>query len=314
MGQNILITGGAGYIGSHTVKMLKERGYTPVVYDNLCAGTRATVKGAEFIKGDIGDFKKLTKIFAARKIRAVIHFAAFINVAESVKKPSKYYENNVSKAIILLEAMRAAKIKYFVFSSSAAVYGNGTAAKIAEDHPKNPLNPYGQTKLMLENILKDYDKAYNLKSITLRYFNACGGKEAHKPETHLIPLILQTAAGRRKAIKIFGMDYPTKDGTAVRDYVHVNDLADAHILALQYLLKKNKSDDFNLGTGRGFTVKEIISAAGRITGKKIKTAVAPRRAGDPAVLVADGAKAARVLGWRAQADLDKIIETSWQRE
>lgn len=317
---NILVIGGAGYIGSHTVKMLVNKGFNVTVYDNLSKGHRKAVKGTVFVKGDLGDKKKLAKVFAQYKINAVIHFAAFTEVGESVKEPAKYYNNNVVKVLSLLDAMKEAGVKYFVFSSTAATFGEPQTPKISESHPQNPINPYGQTKLAVEKILKDYDAAYGIKSAVLRYFNAAGADdsgfigEAHEPESHLIPIILQAAKGVRESIKVFGTDYPTKDGTCVRDFVHVNDLSSAHILALQRMMKLNVSDDFNLGGGSGFTVKEVIEAVKKITGRPIKIDYAPRRAGDPAVLVADSAKAVKVLGWQIYYNLDKIISTAWNWE
>ncbi|MDR1124244.1 MAG: UDP-glucose 4-epimerase GalE [Elusimicrobiota bacterium] len=317
---NILVTGGAGYIGSHTVKILKERGFNPVVYDDLSCGTRASVKGVDFIKGDIGDARKLGRVFAARKFAAVMHFAAFTEVGTSVREPAAYYNNNLTKTITLLDAVRAAGVKYFIFSSSASTYGEPLKNKITESHPQNPVNPYGRTKLMVEQVLKDYDTAYGLKSAVLRYFNACGSDdsgqigEARKHETHLIPLLMQAASGRRKDIAVFGGDYPTPDGTALRDYVHVNDLARAHILALKRLLKTNKGGDFNLGSGKGYSVKQIIAAARQTSGRDIKIIRSPRRAGDPARLVCDAGKAQKLLGWRALYGLDKIMQTAWNWE
>ncbi len=317
---NILVIGGAGYIGSHAVKMLVKQGFNVTVYDNLSKGHRQAVKGTVFIKGDLGDKKKLAKVFAQYKTDAVMHFAAFTEVGESVKEPAKYYNNNVVKVINLLDAMTEAGVEYFVFSSTAATFGEPQTPKISESHPQNPINPYGQTKLTVEKILKDYDAAYGLKSAVLRYFNAAGADdsgtigEAHEPESHLIPIVLQAAKGVRESIKVFGTDYPTKDGTCVRDFVHVNDLSSAHILALQRMLKLNVSDNFNLGSGSGFSVKEVIETAQKITGRTIKIDYAPRRAGDPAVLVADSAKAAKVLGWQIYYNLDKIISTAWKWE
>ncbi len=318
--KNILVIGGAGYIGSHMVKILKDGGYSPIVYDNLSKGHRAAVRGVKFIKGDLGDSKKLCKVFKENNIDAVMHFAAFIEVGESVSEPAKYYQNNVVKVINLLDAMVNCGIKYFVFSSTAATFGEPVMPAISEAHPQNPINPYGRTKLMVENILKDYDKAYGLKSSVLRYFNAAGaddgGKigESHSPESHLLPIILQAANGKRESIKVFGADYPTKDGTCVRDFVHVNDLARAHVLALEKMFKTEESDNFNLGSGSGFSVKEVIETAKKITGKEIKTDYGPRRAGDPAVLVADSKKARAVLGWQTSYNLDRIISTAWKWE
>ncbi|MBR1980512.1 UDP-glucose 4-epimerase GalE [Candidatus Proelusimicrobium excrementi] len=318
--KNVLVVGGAGYIGSHAVKMLKEKGYNAVVYDNLSKGHRQAVRGMEFVKGDLGDKKKLAAVFKKYNIDAVMHFAAFIEVGESVKEPARYYNNNIVKVISLLDAMVENGVKYFVFSSTAATFGEPVEAKISERHPQNPINPYGQTKLMVEKVLKDYDKAYGLKSSVLRYFNAAGAEdggkigESHTPETHLLPIILQAASGKRDSIKIFGEDYPTKDGSCIRDFVHVNDLSSAHILALEKMFRTNESDDFNLGSGEGFSVKEVIECAKRVTGRPIKVEAAPRRAGDPAVLVADSAKAKKVLGWQTLYNLDKIIQTAWNWE
>ena len=318
--KNILVIGGAGYIGSHCVKMLKGKGYNPIVYDNLSTGHKQALKGIKFVKGDLGDKKKLAKTFKVYDIDAVMHFAAFIEVGESVKEPARYYNNNVVKVINLLDAMIENGIKYFVFSSTAATFGEPQTPKICESHPQNPINPYGNTKLMVEKILEDYDTAYGLKSSVLRYFNAAGaddsGKigESHTPETHLLPIILQTANGKRPSIKIFGDDYPTKDGSCIRDFVHVNDLSCAHILALEKMFKTDESDNFNLGSGEGFSVKEVIESVKRITGKDSKVETTPRRAGDPAVLVADSNKARKVLGWKTSYNLDKIIQTAWNWE
>ncbi|WP_428897724.1 UDP-glucose 4-epimerase [Parelusimicrobium proximum] len=318
--QNILVVGGAGYIGSHTVKMLKDRGITPIVYDNLSKGHKQSVRGCKFIKGDLGDRKKLKKVFAEYDITAVMHFAAFIEVGESVAAPDKYYDNNFVKVKNLLDQMIESGIKFFVFSSTAATFGNPVQPKINESHPQLPINPYGQSKLMVEKILADYDTAYGLKSVCLRYFNACGaddsGKigESHDPESHLIPLILQAASGRRSSIKIFGADYDTPDGTCIRDYVHVNDLASAHILALEKMLAENRSNNFNLGSGNGYSVKEIIDMVKKVTDTDFPVETAARRAGDPAVLVADPAKAERELGWERKYNLEKIIKTAWKWE
>ncbi|XRK16458.1 UDP-glucose 4-epimerase [Elusimicrobium posterum] len=262
--KNILVVGGAGYIGSHTLRELDKKGYTPIVYDNLSKGHKAAVRGYTFVKGDLGDRKKLKAVFEKYNIAAVMHFAAFIEVGESVTEPSKYYINNVSKVINLLDEMIANNVKFFVFSSTAATFGEPKEEKLDENHPQNPINPYGQSKLMVEKILKDYDKAYGLKSVCLRYFNACGaledGKigESHSPESHLIPLVFQAALGKRDSIKVFGDDYPTPDGTCIRDYIHVSDLANAHILALEKMMAENKSEQYNLGSGSGYSVKEII--------------------------------------------------------
>lgn len=318
--KNILVVGGAGYIGSHTVKMLAEKGYNPVVYDNLSKGHREAVAGYPFELGDLGDKARLAEVFKKHHIDAVMHFAAFIEVGESVKEPSDYYHNNVAKVLSLLDAMVENNIKYFVFSSTAATFGEPVKPKIDETHPQNPINPYGNTKLMVEKMLEDFDVAYGLKSVALRYFNASGADdsgdigESHNPETHLIPIVLQAAVGKRPSIKVFGNDYPTPDGTCVRDYVHVNDLANAHILALEKMFKDRTSDRYNLGSGNGFSVAELIKAAKQITGIDFKVEYADRRPGDPAILVADSAKAQKVLGWKPAYDLNKIIATAWNWE
>lgn len=318
--KNILVIGGAGYIGSHMVRMLAKQGYNPVVFDNLSKGHREAVANYPFELGDLGDKARLTEVFKKYGIEAVMHFAAFAEVGESVKEPSKYYHNNVAKVLDLLDALVENDIKYFVFSSTAATFGEPVRPKIDESHPQNPINPYGNTKLMVEKILADFDTAYGLKATALRYFNASGADdsgeigESHNPETHLIPIVLQAAAGKRASIKMFGTDYPTQDGTCVRDYVHVNDLARAHILALEKMFKDNVSERFNLGSGNGFSVAEIVKEAKRITGIDFTVEKAPRRDGDPAVLVADSAKAERILGWKPQYNLTRIIETAWNWE
>ncbi len=318
--KNILVIGGAGYIGSHTVKMLAAQGYNPVVFDNLSKGHREAVSNHPFELGDLGDKTRLTEVFKKYAIDAVMHFAAFIEVGESVKEPSKYYHNNVAQVLNLLDAMVENNVKYFVFSSTAATFGEPIRAKIDETHPQLPINPYGNTKLMVEKMLADFDTAYGLKSTALRYFNASGADdsgeigESHTPETHLIPLVLQAAAGKRPSIKVFGTDYPTPDGTCVRDYVHVNDLARAHILALGKMEQDGKSERFNLGSGSGFSVAELIKEAKKITGIDFKVETAPRRAGDPAVLVANSTKAQQVLGWQPEYSLTRIIQTAWNWE
>ncbi len=318
--KNILVIGGAGYIGSHMVRMLAKQGYNPVVFDNLSKGHREAVANYPFELGDLGDKARLTEVFKKYGIEAVMHFAAFAEVGESVKEPSKYYHNNVAKVLDLLDALVENDIKYFVFSSTAATFGEPVRPKIDESHPQNPINPYGNTKLMVEKILADFDTAYGLKATALRYFNASGADdsgeigESHNPETHLIPIVLQAAAGKRASIKMFGTDYPTPDGTCVRDYVHVNDLARAHILALEKMFKDNVSERFNLGSGNGFSVAEIVKEAKRITDIDFTVEKAPRRDGDPAVLVADSAKAERILGWKPQYNLTLIIETAWNWE
>ena len=315
----ILITGGAGYIGSHTALSLKRQGYDFVVYDNLSTGHRESVGNCPFVKGDISDRRLLENVIKSYGVTDVIHFAASSIVGESMQNPQKYYQNNVVGTLSLLDTLLKCKVKRIVFSSTAAVYGEPDIVPITEDSPKQPTNVYGRTKLIIENILEDYDLAYGLKYVSLRYFNACGADdggligEDHRPETHLIPLVLQTALGLRTKISIFGDDYPTPDGTCIRDYIHVNDLAQAHILALNYLRSENKSDVFNLGNGSGFSVKEIIRTAERVVGRGIPQDIGPRRSGDPAVLVADAQKAKKKLGWKPEyTDLERIIKTAWQ--
>jgi UDP-glucose 4-epimerase len=319
--QTILVTGGAGYIGSHAVKALQNADYEVLILDNLVYGHQDIAKtlGAELIIGDTNDRLLLDQLFSDRDIRAVIHFAAYAYVGESVNQPDKYYRNNVVGTLSLLEAMIAADVKTFVFSSTCATYGVPQQIPITEDHPQSPINPYGATKLMVERILQDFDIAYGLKSVIFRYFNAAGADpegqigEDHDPETHLIPLILQTAMGKRDAITIYGCDYPTDDGTCIRDYIHVSDLADAHVLGLQYLLSGNNSQIFNLGNGNGFSVQEVIDAAKQITGKPIRVIIGDRRAGDPPALVGSSDKIGQILNWQPKyADLNLILKHAWQ--
>lgn len=316
---NILVTGGAGYIGSHTVKMLNKMGKNVVVYDNLVKGHRDAVKCPHFVEGDIFDSEKLEWTIKNYDIDSVVHFAAYSLVGESMEKPQMYYYNNVQGTLNLLEVMLKNNVKKLVFSSTAAVYGEPERVPITEDISKNPTNVYGRTKLIMENAMEDYSRSYGLKYVALRYFNACGADdegdigEDHSPETHLIPLVLQTCLGKRESIKIFGDDYNTKDGTCIRDYIHVNDLAEAHILALEALYDGKNSNVYNLGNGNGFTVKEIIEAAEEVTGINIKKEIAPRRAGDPAVLIASSEKIRRELNWNPKyTDIKRIIETAWK--
>ena len=317
MMKNILVIGGAGYIGSHVVKMLARQGYAPVVLDNLSKGHREAVAPYPFVLGDLNDKALLARTLKQYRIDGVMHFAAFIEVGESVQNPSKYYHNNVAGVLDLLDALVENDVRYFVFSSTAATFGEPVRERIDETHPQNPINPYGNTKLMVEKMLADFDTAYGLKATALRYFNASGADdsgeigESHTPETHLIPLVLQAAAGKRPSIKVFGDDYPTPDGTCVRDYVHVNDLARAHILALEKMFKDKVSERFNLGSGSGFSVAQLIAEAKAVTGVDFKVETVARRAGDPAVLVADSTKARKVLGWAPEYDLRRIIETAW---
>ncbi|MCR4392082.1 MAG: UDP-glucose 4-epimerase GalE [Candidatus Acetothermia bacterium] len=314
----ILVTGGAGYIGSHTVKELLRRGYPVVVLDNLSTGHRELVLCEQFIQGDLADSCLVERTFARHPICAVIHFAAHTSVPESVADPQKYYRNNVAGTLNLLQAMLAHGVKAIIFSSSAAVYGDPVALPIPEDHPTQPKNPYGRTKLVVEEILADYARAYGLRYIALRYFNAAGSDpegeigELHDPETHLIPIVLEAAAGKRPHLEIYGTDYPTKDGTAVRDYIHVSDLARAHVLALERMMEGGAGGAYNLGIGRGYTVREVVETCRRVTGRKIPAVEAPRRPGDPAALVADPSRARRELGWEPKfTDLEAIVETAW---
>lgn len=317
----ILVTGGAGYIGSHTVKALQKAGYEVIVYDNFSHGHQDFVKDVlkvKFIQGDINDRSNLEQVFSNYPITAVMHFAAYIFVGESVQDPAKYYRNNVVGTLTLLEAMVEASVKKFVFSSTAAIYGEPQSNLIPEDHPQEPINPYGQSKLMIEKILTDFEQAYGLKSVRFRYFNAAGADpdgelgEDHHPETHLIPLVLLAALGKREAISIFGTDYNTVDGTCIRDYIHVSDLADAHVLGLEYLLNGGNSNVFNLGNGNGFSVREVIETAKIVTQTSIKVLECDRRPGDAPVLVGSGEKAKKILGWQPQySDLKDIINHAW---
>ena len=324
----ILVTGGAGYIGSHCVLALLNKGYDVMIYDNLSTGHIETVNelkkygNVTFVQGDLLDKAHLGATLGGKKIEAVIHFAAFSQVGESVKNPEKYYTNNVIGTLNLLSVMLIHNIKKIVFSSTAATYGEPKYIPIDEEHPQQPINPYGQTKLFIEKIMDDYDKAYDLKSVRLRYFNVAGADsqsrvgEWHEPETHLVPNILKSTFGSGDSFKMFGDDYDTKDGTCVRDYINVEDLANAHILALEYLQKGGVTNYFNLGTKEGNTVKEVFSACEKVTDKKIPVTIMPRREGDPASLVADNSKAKRVLGWNPQKTLENSIESAyiWEKK
>ncbi|WP_373547103.1 UDP-glucose 4-epimerase GalE [Chamaesiphon sp.] len=317
----ILITGGAGYIGSHAVKALEERGFQTIVLDSLVYGHRDLIETnlkAKLVTGDINDRAFLDRLFSTTKIDAVMHFAAFAYVGESVTDPAKYYRNNVVGTLTLLDAMREHGVTNFVFSSTCATYGNPQSIPITEDHPQQPINPYGAGKLAIERVLKDYDPAYGLQSVIFRYFNAAGADpdglfgEDHNPETHLIPLILQAAAGKRASISVFGTDYDTPDGTCIRDYIHVTDLAQAHVLGLEYLLEHQTSQIFNLGNGNGFSVKEVVDTARQVTGKEIAIEECPRRVGDPAILIGSSTKAGQMLGWEPKyADLNAIVKHAW---
>ncbi|MBR8828685.1 MAG: UDP-glucose 4-epimerase GalE [Gomphosphaeria aponina SAG 52.96 = DSM 107014] len=319
--QTILVTGGAGYIGSHAVKALQQALYDVIVFDNLSYGHPEIVQDvlkAELIVGDTSDRSLLDQLFSSRHIAAVMHFAAYIAVGESVTEPAKYYHNNVVGTLTLLEAMLAARVNKFVFSSTCAIYGMPQAIPMTESHPHNPLSPYASSKEMIERILADFDGAYGLKSVAFRYFNASGADpsgtlgEDHHPETHLIPLALLTALKKRQSLSIFGTDYPTPDGTALRDYIHVNDLASAHVLGLEYLLQGGKSEVFNLGNGNGFSVREVIETARKITGKEIPVTISDRRPGDAPILVGSSDLARQILGWNPQyPDLNTIINHAW---
>lgn len=314
----VLVIGGAGYVGSHTVRQLIRSGHEVVVYDNLSRGHRQSVKEGVFVEGELCDRQKLQRVFGEYGIEAVMHFAAFALVGESVAQPAMYYQNNVSAPLELLEAMRAAGVWRIVFSSTTATYGQPEKVPIAESTLQLPINPYGFTKLVFEHALTDYAKAYGFGCAALRYFNAAGASpdgdigEDHDPESHLIPLVLQTALGQRSQIGIFGEDYPTPDGTCIRDYVHVDDLADAHLKALA-LLEPGTNLQLNLGTGVGQSVRQIIDACRKVTGHAIPTSVEERRPGDPAELVADSGLAKKVLGWSpAYVDIEAIVETAWK--
>ncbi len=316
--KTILVAGGAGYIGSHMVALLVKRGYEVIVADNLRTGHWQAVKGAKKLYvGDLRDNAFLEQVFSENDIDGVINFAAFSLVGESVTNPLKYYGNNVEGAVSLLSAMKAHGVDKMVFSSTAATYGEPEKQPIEEHDRTEPTNPYGATKLAIENMLKWCDRAYGIRYAALRYFNAAGSDtetgigEDHDPESHLIPLVMKTALGQRDHIGIFGENYPTADGTCVRDYIHVNDLAEAHLLALEYLAGGGSSDVFNLGSGDGYSVKEIIETARRVTGREIKATVEPRRAGDPSVLIASNKKAAEVLGWKPVRGLEQIISDAW---
>ena len=314
----ILIVGGAGYIGSHTNKLMTQNDYETVVFDNLSTGHRDFAKWGEFIEADLANLEQLRACFARFPIEAVMHFSAFACVPESVQHPDRYYQNNVVNTLNLLNVMREFDVRTFIFSSTCATYGIPEEIPMTENHPQNPINPYGHSKLMVEQILKDYDQAYGIRHVNLRYFNAAGADpeteigERHDPENHLIPLVIFAALGQRDRIKIFGTDYPTKDGTCVRDYIHINDLADAHIRALDYLKEKDQSDSFNLGNGNGYSVLEIIERVKKISGKDFTVESASARDGDPPTLIGSSRKATNLLGWQPKFyDIDTIIQTAW---
>lgn len=317
----ILVTGGAGYIGSHVALALKKRGHEPILLDNLSRGHKEVVEralGERTIVADTRDAGALDRVFAEYAIDAVMHFAALIEVGESVKDPLSFYDNNVHGTVTLLESMRKAGVGHFVFSSTCATYGAPRVIPIPEDHPQIPLSPYGQTKLVVERILADCERAFGLHSMIFRYFNAAGAHpegglgEDHSPETHLIPLVLDAVLGKRPSISIFGTDYDTPDGTCVRDYIHVSDLADAHVRGVEYLVAGGASIAVNLGNGRGFSVKEVIAAVERVTATSVRVEIAPRRAGDPPALVGSSERAHKLLGWTPRfADLETIIAHAW---
>ena len=315
----VLVTGGAGYVGSHACKALSLAGYTPVTYDNLEHGHEWAVKWGPFERGELADNSRLAAVIQSYRPAAVMHFAAYSCVGESISDPIRYYRNNVLGTMALLEAMLACDVARIVFSSSCAVYGVPESMPIREDHAQDPINPYGTGKAVVERMLRDFDAAYRLRSVSLRYFNATGADpggeigEAHEPETHLIPLVLDAALGRRADITVFGDDYDTPDGTCIRDYIHVADLAEAHVLALRYLLAGGDTGCFNLGNGRGHSVMEVVEAARRMTGREIVSTVGARRLGDPPVLIADSDGARKLLGWKPKREaLETQIADAWR--
>lgn len=316
---SILVIGGAGYIGSHTALRLQQKGYEPIIFDSLELGHREAVEGFPFVEADYEDKSALEQAIKQYNVDAVMHFGAYASVGDSMQDPSRYYENNIGKGLVILRAMVDSNVKHMIFSSSAATYGEPQILPIPEDHPQKTTNPYGETKLMYERILRDYDMAFGLKSVSLRYFNAAGADpegrlgEDHSPEQHILPLILDTALGRRSEVKIFGTDWETRDGTCLRDFVHVFDLADAHILALEYLRGGGATTAYNLGNSYGTTVKEAIEAAEKVTGVKINAVPAPRRPGDPARLVASCDKIKNELGWSPNyPDIETILRHAYE--
>ncbi|MGD8534430.1 MAG: UDP-glucose 4-epimerase GalE [Candidatus Aminicenantes bacterium] len=314
----VLVAGGAGYIGSHTVKELLREGYDVVVFDNFSTGKKELLVGGELVEGDLMDKDSIKEALRSKGIGAVLHFASLIQVGESYTNPLKYYTHNLTSSLNLLDAVLEAKVKAFIFSSSAAVYGIPLQIPIPENHPLNPVNPYGQTKVFVEKILEDYERAYGLRFISLRYFNAAGADpecllgEMHEPETHLIPNILLFLLGEKKSLELYGTDFPTEDGTAIRDYIHVTDLAKAHVLALQRLLESSRSEFINLGANKGYSVLEVIQKTEKVTGHKVSYKERPRRKGDVPVLLASREKAEKILGWKlSHSDIQTIIETAW---
>jgi UDP-arabinose 4-epimerase len=315
---HVLVTGGAGYIGSHTLKALSSAGYSPVTYDNLTSGHRWAVKWGSLVQGDLSNYELICDTIRRYRITAVLHFAAFAYVAESIVHPEKYFQNNVGDVVTLLRAARATGVRHVVFSSTCATYGTPSRLPITERSPQRPINPYGESKLMVERMLRWYREAYGIHSVCLRYFNAAGADpdgeigECHVPETHLVPSIIEAALKQRPHIDVYGTDYETPDGTAVRDFVHVSDLARAHVQALEYLRARNCSNAFNLGTGRGFSIREAIESVERVSRRSVKVRYGPRRVGDAPALVASAAKAHRLLDWRPRfTSLDEIVATAW---
>jgi UDP-glucose 4-epimerase len=318
---NVLVVGGAGYIGSHMVKLLLERGHAVTTLDDFSTGYRDAIVGGDVVEADLGDAGAVGAAIAKARPHAVMHFASFIQVGESVQQPAKYYLNNVAKTLVLLDQVAKAGVRRFVFSSTAAIFGEPEYVPIDERHRALPINPYGRTKLMVEQALADFDRAHGLRSVCLRYFNAAGADpegaigERHEPETHLIPLVLMAATGRRPSISVFGTDYDTPDGTCIRDYIHVVDLSEAHLAAIDWMDAHDRSGAFNLGNGQGFSVHEVIATAEKVCGRPIPVVHAPRRAGDPARLVADATLARRELGWTPRfAALQTIVDHAWRWE
>jgi UDP-glucose 4-epimerase len=315
----VLVCGGAGYIGSHTVKSLLREGFEVVIFDNFSSGKEELVIGGEVIRGDLDDKEPIRRVFSTKKIEAVLHFASLIQVGESYLNPQRYYTHNLTTSLNLLEAMLEAGVKKIIFSSSAAVYGTPQEIPITESHPLNPINPYGHTKLFVERILQDYERAYDLKFISLRYFNAAGADpdaelgELHNPETHLIPNILLFLLGKKQSFDLYGTDFPTADGTAIRDYIHVTDLAEAHVLALRKLVASAESDFINLGASRGFSVLEVVKKVEEMTGRKVSFNARPKRLGDVPVLLASKERAEQRLDWKLRySGLETIVETAWR--